>query len=141
MEKKMKQGREKGSFSASAVLLRIVTGGVAGTVVCGAGLLLCALLIAGGAIGEGRMGAVVLACAMLGGLGAGTVAAWGMRGRCIPVGVSAGAVMFLILMAAGVLAYERTSFEYGGAGLALMCCCGGGLAGTVKLGGGKRRRR
>ena len=30
MEKKMKQGREKGSFSASAALLRIVTGGVAG---------------------------------------------------------------------------------------------------------------
>ena len=141
MEKKMKQGREKGSFSASAVLLRIVTGGGAGAVVCGAGLLLCALLIAGGAIGEGRMGAVVLACAMLGGLGAGTVAAWGMRGRCITVGVSAGAVMFLILMAAGVLVYERTSFEYGGAGLARMCCCGGGLAGTVKRGGGKRRRR
>ena len=101
MEKKMKQGREKGSFSASVVLLRIVTGGVAGTVVCGGGLLLCGLLLAGEVGGGEGMGGV----------------------------------------AAGVLVYERTSFEYGGAGLVLMCCCGGGLAGTVKRGGGKRRRR
>lgn len=141
MGKKKGQGGEKAALGWSAALLRIMVGGVIGAAVCGAGLLVCALLISGGAVGEGSMGGAVLACALAGGFGGGIAAVRGAGERRLVVGLSAGTAQFLILMTAGMLLYEDASFEHGGVGLLLMCCCGGALAGVAGRRGGRRRRR
>ena len=48
-----------------------------------------------------------------------------------------GAVLFLLLLTAGMLAYDSASLEQGGTAILCACLCGGALAGLL---GGRRRR-
>ena len=86
------------------------------------------------------MEGAVLACCVIGALIGGMYAAGRIGRRTLLVGLGVGGVLFLLLLTAGLLAYDTASVEQGGGGLLCGCLCGGGLAGL--LGGlGKKRRR
>lgn len=53
------------------------------------------------------------------------------------MGLTAGAVLFLLLLTIGSLCFENVSLEAGGIGLLCGCLCGGAAAGL--LGSGKKK--
>ena len=59
--------------------------------------------------------------------------------RALIVGLTAGAVLFLLLLTIGSLCFENVSLEAGGIGLLCGCLCGGAAAGL--LGSGKKKSR
>ena len=60
------------------------------------------------------------------------------RGQSLLLGLSAGAVSFLLQLSIGLLIFETFTFENGGLGLLCGALCGGAAASF--LGGGKRSR-
>ena len=50
-------------------------------------------------------------------------------------------VLFLLLLTAGLLAYDTASVDQGGVGLLSACLCGGGIAGVLGGASKKKRRR
>ena len=140
MGSRVKRGVKR-SGRGAAVVLRIMAGGGAGALVCVLLLLVCSVCISAGAVGERAMGGVVPVCALMGGICAALTAVRGMPGQRLPVGLCAGAVMFLILLLAGLMIDADASLENGGIGLLLACCGGGALASLPGHWGGGGRRR
>ena len=61
------------------------------------------------------------------------------RSRTLVMGLCVGAVLFLLLLTAGLLFYPGMSIEEGGVGLLCACLIGGALAGL--LGGKPKKKR
>ena len=75
---------------------------------------------------------------VLGALAGGLSAARRPGSRGLLTGLGVGLVLFLLLLTAGLLAYEDASLERGGAAVLCACLCGGGLAGLI---GGRRPKK
>ena len=78
---------------------------------------------------------------VLGALAGGVYAGRKLGVRSLLSGVGVGAVLFLLLMTAGLLAYEDASLERGGIGILCACLCGGALAGLLTARRPKKKRK
>ena len=117
----------------------LLKGGVLAGVVAILALLLCAVLVSAGMIRERWMDGAVLAVCVLGALAGGLYATRAVGSRTLLIGLGVGGVLFLLLLTAGLLAYDTASLEQGGGGILTSCLCGGGIAGL--LGGGQKKKR
>ena len=59
----------------------------------------------------------------------------------LPVGLGVGAVLFLLLLTAGFIAFDGASIANGGAGILCACLCGGAIPGLLARKPKKKRRR
>lgn len=119
----------------------LIKGGVLAGIIAIFALLICAVLVSAGMMRERWMEGAVLAACVLGSLAGGLYAARKIGRRTLLVGLGAGAVLFLLLLTAGLLAYDDASLEQGGAGILCACLCGGGLAGIMSGTTKKKHRR
>ncbi len=119
----------------------VLKGGVLAGVVTILALLLCAVLVSTGTLPVSGMYGAVLAVCVLGALAGGTWAVRGAGGRSLPVGLGVGAVLFLLLLTAGLLVYDGASIANGGAGILCACLCGGAIPGLLARKPKKKRRR
>ena len=87
------------------------------------------------------MEGAVLAVCVLGAMTGGLYAARRIGRRTLLVGLGVGGVLFLLLLTAGLLAYDTASVDQGGVGLLSACLCGGGIAGVLGGASKKKRRR
>ena len=122
-------------------MCELMKGGVLAGVVAIVTLLLCAVLVSAGLLRERWMEGAVLAVCVLGALAGGLYAVRAIGRRTLLVGLGVGAVLFLLLLTAGLLAYDTTSMEQGGVGILCACLCGGGLAGLLGGTAKKKHRR
>lgn len=120
-------------------LCELLKGGILAGVTAILALLLCAVLVSMGALRERWMEGAVLAVCVLGAMTGGLYAARRIGRRTLLVGLGVGAVLFLLLLTAGLLVYDTASVDQGGAGLLCASLCGGGIAGI--LGGTKKKHR
>ena len=102
----------------------IVLGGVLALAVCFAFLLAASAAISGGLAGEELMYQLTIVGCVLGAFAGGVLAVRRCGSRALIVGLTAGAVLFLLLLTIGSLCFENVSLEAGGIGL----LCGLGLA-------------
>ena len=137
--KKRESGRrtEPGGDWVGAMCSLLRGGALAGAC-CILALLLGAALISAGLARERWMPGMVLAACVLGALAGGLSAARRPGSRGLLTGLGVGLVLFLLLLTAGLLAYEDASLERGGAAVLCACLCGGGLAGLI---GGRRPKK
>ena len=125
MKKKERRPEELGSQWLNA-MCDVLKGGVLAGVTTISALLVCSVLVSAGILPVGAMyGAVLAACA----LGA------------LVVGLGVGAVLFLLLLTAGLIVYKETSVANGGAGILCACLCGGAIPGLLGRKSKKKRRR
>ena len=120
MKKKERRTEEMGSQWLNA-MCEVLKGGVL------AGVTTILALLVG----------AVLVC-ILGALVGGTWAVRQVRGRSLLAGLGTGTVLFLLLLTAGLIAYEGTSVANGGAGILSACLCGGAIPGLL---GRKHKKR
>ncbi len=140
MKKKERKQEEAGSPWLN-VMCELLKGGVFAGVVAMAALLLCAALVSAGLLRERWMGGAVLAVCVAGAAVGGMYAVLKIGERALLVGPGVGAVLFLLLLTAGMLAYDSASLEHGGAGILCACLCGGAIAGILGRKPKKKRRR
>lgn len=139
MKRRDKRQEDPGSQWINA-MCDLMKGGALAGVVSIMTLLLCAVLVSTGMLRERWMEGAVLASCVAGALTGGLYAAGRIGRRTLFVGLGVGGVLFLLLLTAGLLAFDTASVERGGAGLLCACLCGGGLAGLLGSMGKKRRR-
>ena len=139
MKKQDKRQGEGGGqwLNAMCVLLK---GGVLAGLSAMVSLLLCAVLVSAGVLRERWMEGMVLAVCVLGSLIGGGYALRKIKGYGLLAGLGVGGVLFLLLLMAGLLAFETTTIERGG-GILCACLCGGGMAGILFRGRPKKKRR
>lgn len=140
MKKRERSPEELGSQWLNAMCEVLIGGALAG-VTAVLTLLLCAVLVSTGAMPVGAMYGAVLAVCVLGALVGGTFAVRRVNGPSLPVGLGVGAVLFLLLLTAGSIAYEGASIANGGAGILCACMCGGAISGLLGRKPKKKRRR
>ena len=116
----------------------LVLGGATALAVCLAALLGASAAISGGLAGEELMYQLTIVGCVLGAFAGGVLAVRRCGSRALLVGLTAGAVLFLLLLTIGALCFETVSLESGGIGLLCGCLCGGAAAGLV--GGGRGRK-
>ena len=119
----------------------VLKGGVLAGVTTILALLVCAVLVSMGAVPVGAMYGAVLAVCAVGALAGGTYAVRRVGRRSLRVGLGVGAVLFLLLLTAGLIAYQGTSIANGGAGILCACLCGGAIPGLLARKPKKKRRR
>ena len=139
MRKKDRHQEASGSLWLQGMLELLKAGAIAG-VTTGLVLLACAFLISGGVLRDVWMEGVVMAACVIGALTGGVYAARKIRKRYLLVGLAEGAVLFLLLLLAGLLAYGERGGE-NAAGVLAACLCGGGMAGILSSKPAKKRRR
>ena len=115
-------------------------GGVLAGVTAILALLVCAALISAGVLPVNGMYGAVLAVCVLGALVGGTFAIRRVGRRSILVSLGAGAVLFLLLLTAGLIVYQDASMANGGAGILCACLCGSAIPGLF-VGKPKKKRR
>ena len=77
-----------------------------------------------------------------GGGGGGGPRGGGRPGRpALRVGPGGGAVLFLLLLTAGLLVYDGATVANGGLGILCACLCGGAIPGILGRKPRKKRRR
>lgn len=140
MKRREKRQEEPGKEWVSAMCVVLQGGALAGVTAILA-LLLCAVLVSAGIAAERWMQGMVLAVCVLGALAGGVYAGRKLGVRSLLSGVGVGAVLFLLLMTAGLLAYEDASLERGGIGILCACLCGGALAGLLTARRPKKKRK
>ncbi len=140
MKKKERRPEELGGQWLGTMCDILIGGAMAGVVTVLA-LLVCAVLVSAGALPVSGMYGAVLAVCVLGSLVGGTWAVRKVGGRSLLVGLSVGAVLFLLLLTAGLIAYEGASIANGGAGILCACLCGGAIPGLLARKPKKKRRR
>ena len=94
----------------------IVLGGVLALAVCFAFLLAASAAISGGLAGEELMYQLTIVGCVLGAFAGGVLAVRRCGSRALIVGLTAGAVLFLLLLTIGSLCFENVSLEAGGIG-------------------------
>ena len=119
----------------------LLRGGALAGAVCILALLLGAVLISAGVARESWMSGMVLAACVLGALAGGLSAGRRLAGSGLLSGLGVGAVLFLLLLTAGLLAFEDASLERGGLPILCACLCGGGLAGLLSRRKPKKKRK
>lgn len=123
-----------------AIVLDLLRGGGLGAAVSCAVLGVAAFLIYFGLMGDGKADSAVVAACLLGGFVGGMFVVRRVKRAPLPLGLGTGGVLFLVLFAAGALAYD-VELQLTSAGVtACACLCGGGLSGFTG-GTGKGRRR
>ncbi len=140
MKKKERRPEDLGSQWLNAMCDVLIGGALAGVTAVLA-LLLCAVLVSTGVMPVGAMYGAVLAVCALGALVGGTFAVRRVSGPSLAVGLGVGAVLFLLLLTAGIIAYEGASVANGGAGILCACLCGGAIPGLLARKPKKKRRR
>ena len=89
---------------------------------------------------DAMYGAVLGVC-VLGGLAGGIYAVRRVEGRSLLAGLGVGSVLLLLLLTAGLIAYQGASIANGGAGILCACLCGGAIPGLLARKPKKKRRR
>lgn len=140
MKKRDKRQEEGGSAWLNATC-EILKGGVLAGIVTIVSLLVCAILVSMGVIPVSAMEGSVLAVCVLGTLIGGVYAVGRSGGRSLLAGLGVGAVLFLLLLTAGLIAYEGVSIANGGVGILCACLCGGAIPGILGRKPKKKRRR
>ncbi len=140
MKKKERRTEDPGSQWLST-MCEVLKGGVLAGVVTILALLLCAVLVSTGTLPVSGMYGAVLAVCVLGALAGGTWAVRRVGGRSLLAGLGVGAVLFLLLLTAGLLVYDGASIANGGAGILCACLCGGAIPGLLARKPKKKRRR
>ena len=124
-----------------STMCELLKGGVTAGLVSILTLLLCAVMVSAGILREQWMEGAVLACCVVGAWTGGLFSVRRIGARTLLVGAAVGAILFLLLLTAGLLAFESASIEHGGIGVLCACLCGGGMAGLLGRGGGKKKKR
>ena len=128
-----------------AKLVRAMTGVLLGgglaLVVCLVFLLICSVGISGGWVEEDLMYQLSVVGCVIGGFSGGIFAVRYSGARALIVGLASGAVLFLLILTAGVLLFEDMSREAGGLGLLSGALCGGAAAGILGTRPKKKKRR
>ena len=140
MKKRDRRPEEPGSQWLNTVC-EVLKGGVLAGVVTILALLVCAVLVSAGAMPVEAMYGSVLAVCVLGALAGGAYAVCRSGSGRLLAGVGVGAVLFLLLLTAGLIAYRGASVANGGAGILCACLCGGAIAGILVRRPKKKRRR
>ena len=122
-------------------LCDLLKGGVMAGVTAILLLFLGAVLISSGILQERWMDGTVLAVCVLASLFGGFYAVKKIGKRTLLVGLGVGVILFLLLLAAGVLAYGASSMGENGTGVLCSCAWGGGIAGILGRSQKKKRRR
>ena len=135
----MRKNEEEQGAKLIRFMTSILLGGVLALAVCLIFLFLCSVGISKGWISDRFMVQCTLAGCVLGGLIGGVFAVRRCRARTLVVGLCTGAVLFLLLLTAGLLFYPGMSIENRGIGLLCACVIGGALAGL--LGGKPKKKR
>ncbi len=140
MKKKERRPEELGSQWLNT-MCEVLKGGVLAGVTTILALLICAVLVSAGMLSVNSMYGAVLASCVLGALAGGTYAVRRVSGRSLLMGLGVGAVLFLLLLTAGLIAYQGASIANGGAGILCACLCGGAIPGLLARKPKKKRRR
>ena len=140
MKKKERRPEELGSQWLNA-MCDVLKGGVLAGVTTISALLVCSVLVSAGILPVGAMYGAVLAACALGALVGGAFAVRQVGSRSLLVGLGVGAVLFLLLLTAGLIVYKETSVANGGAGILCACLCGGAIPGLLARKPKKKRRR
>ena len=140
MKKKERRPEETGSQWLNA-MCEVLKGGVLAGVTAILALLVCAVLVSVGVVPVDSMYGAALAVCVLGGMVGGACAVRRVGGRSLLVGPGVGAVLFLLLLTAGLIAYQGASVANGGAGILCACLCGGAIPGLLGRKTKKKRRR
>ena len=138
--KKREKGREDGGGLWFNAVCEVLKGGVLAGVVTILALLLCSVLVSMGVIPVEAMEGTVLAVCVLGTL-VGGIYAVRRSGAALAAGLGVGAVLFLLLLTAGLLAYGGASVANGGVSILCACLCGGAIPGILGRKPKKKRRR
>ena len=146
MTKKPREKRREGKPEENGglwitVMGQVLLGGGAAALTAALALLICSLLISAGAVPERFMERAVLAACVLGALTGGLLAARRIGRSSLLVGTGVGAILFLLLLLAGMLLFEDISVSNGGGMMLLSCLCGGALAGILGSRPKKKRKR
>lgn len=140
MKKRDKRQEEGGNAWLNATC-EILKGGVLAGIITIVSLLVCAILVSMGVLPVSAMEGAVLAVCVLGTLIGGVYAVGRSGGRRLLAGLGVGAVLFLLLLTAGLIAYEGASIANGGLGILCACLCGGAIPGILGRKPKKKRRR
>ena len=140
MKKRERRKEESGEQWVNS-MCELLKGGVLAGFSAVLALLLCALLISTGVLREQWAQGAVLAVCVLGGAVGGIYSIKRIRSKSLLVGTGVGAILFLLLLTAGLLAYDTASLEQGGAGILCACLCGGAIAGILGRKPKKKRKR
>ena len=122
-------------------MCEVLKGSVLAGVVTIASLLLCAVLVSAGMLPVHVMEGAVLTVCVLGALVGGAYAVRQVGTRTLLVGPGVGAVLFLLLLTAGLLVYDSASVANDGVGILCACLCGGAIPGILGRKPKKKRRR
>ena len=122
-------------------MCEVLKGGVLAGVTTILALLVCAVLVSVGLVPVGAMYGAVLAVCAFGALVGGSYAVRKTDGRSLLAGLGVGIVLFLLLLTAGLIAYQEASIANGGAGILCGCLCGGAIPGLLARKPKKKRRR
>ena len=139
--KKRDRRQEDGGGPWLNAMCEILKGGALAGAVTILSLLVCAVLASMGILPVSSMDASVLAVCVLGTLAGGIYAVSRSGGRSLLAGLGVGAVLFLLLLTAGLLVYDQASLANGGAGILCACLCGGAIPGILGRKPKKKRRR
>lgn len=140
MKKRERSPEDLGSQWLNAMCDVLIGGALAGVTAVLA-LLLCAVAVSAAVMPVGAMYGAVLAVCVLGAIVGGTFAVRRVSGPSLAVGLGVGAVLFLLLLTAGSIAFEGASIANGGAGILCACLCGGAIPGLLARKPKKKRRR
>ena len=135
MRKNEVRGANAVEMTAAAVLGGLLALGVAMTV-----LLLGAAAVSNGILKQDVTVQITALACVLGGLCGGVLTCLRWRARCLPGGLAAGGVCFLLILAVGLLSGDEFSLGLQAFVELAGCFCGGGLAGVL-CGGRLNRRR
>lgn len=138
MKKRDRRQEEPGSLWIG-VMCDLLKGGILSGAAAVAALLLCAVLISAGLLRERWIEGTVMAVCVVGALAGGLYSVRKIRKRALLVGLGVGAILFLLLLTAGLLIYDTADAGQGVTGILCACLCGGGIAGI--LGAPKKKQR
>lgn len=139
MKKKRRPEEPSGGGEWLNAMCEILKGGVLAGITAILSLLVCAVLVSVGVLPVSGMYGAVLAVCALGALVGGTYAV--RKTGAMLAGPGAGLVLFLLLLTAGLIAYESADIANGGAGILCACLCGGAIPGLLTRKPKKKRRR
>lgn len=124
------------------LMLALLRGGVVALAAALLVLMGGAALISAGTISDGAADRIAVAACVAGAFVGGLLSVpRGGRSGALLAGLGVGAILFLLLLTAGMLLYGDASLERGGAAEVCACLCGGALAGLLRGSAKKKRRR
>ncbi|MPM73467.1 hypothetical protein SDC9_120447 [bioreactor metagenome] len=135
----MRNNEEEQGARVIRTLTHILIGGAAGLMVCLVFLVLCSFGISLGLISEGIMYQLTVIGCVIGGFFGGVWTVSHCRTRTLFIGLGVGAVLFLLMLTAGVLFFKSVAPNEGGLGLVCGSLSGGAVSGL--LGGRPKKKR